>query len=173
MQRTDQRTADLAGACQPTGLAIRREETLQTTTDMAFFQQKQSCHSGRLRPSVLSNLAAKAAAFGRRVGAFEPSTRPVDAMAGAGNRRGAGAERDRRRRGPLEAEAASDRERPAAAGAKGQPRHRTGGPLTRRCGLQFASFQALQAGAAGLVVRVLLPFILLPPGQKVYSKQQQ
>ena len=24
MQRTDQRTADLAGACQPTGLAIRR-----------------------------------------------------------------------------------------------------------------------------------------------------
>ena len=28
MQRTDQRTADLAGACQPTGLAIRREHRL-------------------------------------------------------------------------------------------------------------------------------------------------
>lgn len=28
MQRTDQRTADLAGACQPTGLAIRRGHRL-------------------------------------------------------------------------------------------------------------------------------------------------
>ena len=66
-------------------------------------------------------------------------------MAGAGNRRGAGAERDRRRRGPLEAEAASDRERPAAAGPprvhilqmrrrwrrKGQPRHRSGATVER------------------------------------------
>ena len=116
---------------------------------MAFFQQKPklSLRAASTERS-LSNLAVKAAVFGRRGRSLRAidATCAVDAMAGAGNRRGAGAERDRRRRGPLEAEAASDRERPAAAGpdpgctsctcvggggAKGQPRHRSGATVER------------------------------------------